>query len=143
MVGVHSAQNVNAVFPTAPEGSTYRSDNAADFPQHPLHAADRAENQGADNHVHRLVLHLPHVLSGHHHEVAISQMRVRGHAPPQVPVKVRVVVGADHRAAVGVELEVCPAATTDLQQAERAVGVCESTHVSEKLPLRVVHFVVV
>lgn len=58
-------------------------------------------------------------------------------------MEVRVGVGADHGAAVRVEPEVGPAATADLQQAEGPVRSREGGHVPEKLPLVVVHFVIV
>lgn len=55
----------------------------------------------------------------------------------------RVGVGADHRASVGVELEVCPAAAADLEQAKCAVAAGKFAHFSEKVSLRFMHLVVV
>lgn len=126
-----------------PRAQTDRSEDAPDFLQHALHVGHRAENQGAHHDVHRLVLHRLHVLPGGHDERAVRQMRVRVHAHPQVLLEMRVGVGAGHRAAVRVEPEVGPAAAADLQQAKSAVVVGKCGHVSEKLPLRFVHFSVV
>lgn len=122
---------------------THGSEDASDLLQDRLDVPDRAEDQGADDNVHRLVFHFRHVVSGHHHEVAVGQMRVCVHAEPQIPVEVRVGVGADHSASMGVKLEVSPAPTADLQQAKIPVRLCEFGHVSEKLPLGFVHFVIV
>lgn len=58
-------------------------------------------------------------------------------------MEVRVGVGADHRASVRVELEVCTAAAADLQQTQCPVGICKCANVSEELSLNPVYFGVV
>lgn len=124
------------------EGSAC-SENAPGLLQDLMHIADRAQNQGADNNVRRAVPYSPHVLPGDAHKLVVSQMLVCVHAHPQVLLEVRVGVSADHRASVGIKLEVSSAAAPDLQQAKGAIGICKFGHVSEKLPLHSVHFVVV
>lgn len=122
---------------------THCFEDASDLLQHPLHIPDRAQDQGAHHDVHRLVLYLLHVLSRGNYEPFVSQMLICVHAPPQVLLEVRVGVAADHGAAVRVEAEVCPAATADFQQMKCAARGCKFAHVSEKVSLRVVHFIVV
>lgn len=122
---------------------THCFENAADLPQHLRDVPRGTQDQCADNNVHRLVFKFLHVLSWDDRKLRVGQMRVGIHALSQVLVEVRVGVRADHSAAFRVKLEVCPAATTDLQQAKGAVPVRECGHVSEKLSLRFVHFVIV
>ena len=124
--------------------STRRFEDAPRLPQDPRHIGDGAQDQGADHHVHRAVRHLLQVLPGQDQERLVGQVLIGGHAPAQVPLEVRVRVGAGHRAAVRVEGEVGPAAAADLQQAQRVVLlVGELVHVAEKLSLYRVHLLVV
>lgn len=122
---------------------THRSEDSSDLLQDFLHIVHRTQDQCADNYVHRPVLYAPHVLPGDSQKLLIGQVLVGGHAHPQVPLEVRVGIGAGHRAAVGVKLQVRSASTADLQQPKSAVCVCKCRHVSKKLSLYIVHFVVV
>lgn len=122
---------------------THGFEDAADLPQDLRDVLHRAEHQGADHDVHGLVLEVFHVLTRDDRDLLVGQVRVGVHAPAQVPEEVRVGVGADHGAAVRIELEVRPAAAADLQQAEGTVCAREGRHVPEKLPLVFVHFIIV
>lgn len=122
---------------------THGFEDASDLPQDLRDVLHRTQHQGGDHDIHGLVLEFFHVLTRDDRDLLVGQVRVCVHAPAQVLVEVRVGVGADHGAAVRVELEVRPAAAADLQQAKGTVCVREGRHVPEELPLVFVHFVIV
>lgn len=124
---------------TEPHLSEHAPGLPQDFPRVP----DGAQNQRADDHIHGLVPDAPQLLPGQHQEALEGHVLVGVHVPAQVALEARVGVSAGHRAPVGVEAEVRPAPTADLQQAESSGGICERGRVPEEFPLQFVHFVVV
>lgn len=122
---------------------THGSQDPSDFLQNRPDVFDRTQDQSADDNVHRLVANRGHVFRRHHQEVVVAQVGVCVHAQSQVPLEVRVWVGAHHGATVGVKPEVGPAATADLQQAEGAVCVGELGQTSKEFPFGLLHLLIV
>lgn len=119
-------------------------------PQHSTHFLEdlflvlhRAEHQGADHHIYGACGHLVHVLPGSHYEAFKLQVSVLGNALDQELLKAGVGINTGHLASRGVELEVGPCATAQLQQGELPRGASELPQVAEELLLLALHLFVV
>ena len=84
-----------------------------------------------------------HVLPGSHYEALKLQVSVLGNALDQELLKAGVGINTGHLASRGVELEVGPRATAQLQQGELPRGARELPQIAEELLLLALHLFVV
>ena len=122
---------------------THRPQHSAHFLEDLLLVLHGAEHQGADHHIHGACGHLVHVLPGSHYEALKLQVWVLGNTLDQKLLKVGVGINTGHLTSRGVELEVGPRATAQLQQGELPGGARELPQVAEELPLLARHLFIV
>lgn len=122
---------------------THWSQYAVCLSQGLAHVVHRAEHQGTDNNVYRVVLHCPQILPRRYHKFLISQVIVLGHSFCQIFLKVRVRVGADQFATGRIKLKICTCAAANLQNCELPASLLELWQSAKQILLFIVHLLIV
>lgn len=122
---------------------THWSQYAVCLSQGLAHVVHRAEHQGTDYNIYRVVLHCPQVLPRRHHKSLISQVIVLGHSFCQIFLKVRVGVGTDQSATRRIKLKICTCAAANLQNCELPASLLELWQNAKQILLFIVHLLIV